>query len=830
MTKQFAVTGMTCAACSAHVERAVAQLPGVQSAAVNLMLGRLNASYDENQVTSQQIIDAVIRAGYGAREADESDLAPDKQQDEVVQRMGRRLLWSVICLVPLFYISMGHMMGLPVPGVFHENHLAMALTELALVIPILILNRAYFTVGFSRLFQASPNMDSLVALGAAAGLIYSLIEMGLLIAGRIQGIPDLYFESAGMILTLVTVGKYLEQRSRKKTTGAISALLRLAPDSAVVRRDGQEVTVPAAEIVVGDTVIVRQGGKIPVDGVVTAGTASVDESALTGESLPVEKGEGTTVSSATVVLSGYLELEARRVGSDTTLSQIVRLMEEAASSKAPISRLADRISAVFVPVVMGIALAAALLWHFVGGEGIRFCLSIGIAVLVISCPCALGLATPVAIMVGTGKAAQSGILIKSAESLELLGKAQTVVLDKTGTVTEGKPRVTDIVCAGITEEELLQVAASVEKPSEHPLSVAIGRAAEERGLALSPVTDFTAVPGGGVKAALDGAAVYAGNLDYMTRCGVDTAAVQEQARALARQGKTALYFARDTRLLGLIAVADVVKPDSAAAIKALQAAGREVVLLTGDNETTAQAIAKQVGVSRVIAQVLPTDKAACVEKLQKEGRCTVMVGDGINDAPALARADVGLAIGAGTDIAIKSADVVLMRSSLWDIVTAAELSRAVIRNIRENLFWAFIYNAIGIPVAAGVLYPALGITLNPMIAAAAMSLSSVCVVTNALRLRLWKGPACPVTEEKTTKENQTEKQEETGMNRTLTIEGMMCAHCVAHVESALNALPGVSAHVDLEKKTAAVTAGPEVTDDMLRKAVKDAGYEVTSIR
>ena len=830
MTKQFAVTGMTCAACSAHVERAVAQLPGVKTAAVNLMLGRLNASYDENQVTSQQIIDAVIRAGYGAREADESDLTPDKRQDEAVRRMGRRLLWSVICLVPLFYISMGHMMGLPVPGIFHEDHLAMALTELALVIPILILNRAYFTVGFSRLFQGSPNMDSLVALGAAAGLIYSLIEMGLLIAGRIQGMPDLYFESAGMILTLVTVGKYLEQRSRKKTTGAISALLRLAPDSAVVRRDGREVTVPAAEIEVGDTVIVRQGGKIPVDGVVTAGTASVDESALTGESLPVEKREGTTVSSATVVLSGYLELEARRVGGDTTLSQIVRLMEEAASSKAPISRLADRISAVFVPVVMGIALAAALLWHFVGGEGIRFCLSIGIAVLVISCPCALGLATPVAIMVGTGKAAQSGILIKSAESLELLGKAQTVVLDKTGTVTEGRPRVTDIVCAGMTEEELLQVAASVEKPSEHPLSLAIGQAAEERGLALSPVTDFTAVPGGGVHAVLDGAAVYAGNLDYMTQCGVDTTAVQEQARALARQGKTALYFARDTRLLGLVAVADVVKPDSAAAIKALQAAGREVVLLTGDNETTAQAIAEQVGVSRVIAQVLPTDKAACVEKLQKEGRCTVMVGDGINDAPALARADVGLAIGAGTDIAIESADVVLMRSSLWDIVTAAELSRAVIRNIRENLFWAFIYNAIGIPVAAGVLYPALGITLNPMIAAAAMSLSSVCVVTNALRLRLWKGPVCPVTEEKTTKNNQIEKQEETGMNRTLTVEGMMCAHCVAHVESALNALPGVSAHVDLEKKTAAVTAGPEVTDDMLRRAVKDAGYEVTAIR
>ena len=829
MTKQFAVTGMTCAACSAHVERAVSQLPGVQSAAVNLMLGRLNASYDESKVTSDQIIDAVIRAGYGAREADANDLAPDKQQDEVVRRMGRRLLWSAVCLVPLFYISMGHMLGLPVPGLFHENHLAMAIAELVLLLPILLLNRAYFTVGFSRLLQGSPNMDSLVALGAAAGLVYSLIEMGLLVADRIEGMPDLYFESAGMILTLVTVGKYLEQRSRKKTTGAISALLRLAPDSAVVRRGGRELTVPAEEIVAGDTVIVRQGGKIPVDGVVTAGTATVDESALTGESLPVEKGEGTAVSSATVVLSGYLELEARRVGSDTTLSQIVRLMEEAASSKAPISRLADRISAVFVPVVIGIALVSALLWYFAGGQGIRFCLSIGIAVLVISCPCALGLATPVAIMVGTGKAAQSGILIKSAESLELLGKTQTVVLDKTGTVTEGKPRVTDIVCTGSTETELLRVAASVEKPSEHPLSVAIGQAAREWELKLFPVTDFTSVPGG-VRATLDGSVVCAGNLDYMTRCGVDTQAVSDTARALAEQRKTALYFARENRLLGLIAVADVVKPDSAAAIAALRSAGREVVLLTGDNETTARAIARQVGVERVLAQVLPADKADCVAKLQKEGRCTAMVGDGINDAPALARADVGLAIGAGTDIAIESADVVLMRSSLWDIVTATELSRSVIRNIRQNLFWAFIYNAIGIPVAAGVLYPALGITLNPMIAAAAMSLSSVCVVTNALRLRLWKGPTCPVMQEKTTKENQTMNQEETDMKKILTVEGMMCTHCSGRVESALNALPGVSAHVDLEKKTATVTAAPEVTDAMLRKAVEDAGYKVTKIQ
>ena len=824
MTMQFAVTGMTCAACSAHVERAAAQVPGVEKAAVNLMLGRLNVTFDESVASPEQIVDAVVHAGYGARPADESDLAPDKQQDEVVKRMGRRLLWSVVCLVPLFYISMGHMMGLPVPMIFHTQPLALALAELALVIPIIILNRAYFTVGFSRLFQGSPNMDSLVALGAAAGLIYSLIEMYLLAAGHMEGMADLYFESAGMILTLVTVGKYLEQRSRKKTTGAISALLRLAPDSAVVRRDGEEVTIPAAEIRVGDTVIVRQGGKIPVDGVVTKGSASVDESALTGESLPVEKALGADVSSATVMLSGYLELEARRVGSDTTLSQIVRLMEEAASSKAPISRLADRISAVFVPVVIGIALASALLWYFVGGESVRFCLSIGIAVLVISCPCALGLATPVAIMVGTGKAAQSGILIKSAESLELLGKAQTIVLDKTGTVTEGKPKVTDIVCCGVPEEELLGLAASVEAPSEHPLSVAISQAAQERGLTVSPVADFAAVAGGGVQAVLNGQKIYAGNKKFMESIGTSTDAVQERAEILAAQGKTALYFAREGELLGLIAVADVVKPDSAAAIKALQGSGHEVVLLTGDNQVTAEAIARQVGVQRVLAQVLPTDKAACVESLQKEGRCTVMVGDGINDAPALARADVGLAIGAGTDIAIESADVVLMRSSLWDIVTATSLSRAVIRNIRENLFWAFIYNAIGIPVAAGVLHPALGLTLNPMIAAAAMSLSSVCVVTNALRLRLWKGSVCPKSEK------ETMQKEDAGMERTLTIEGMMCAHCSGRVESALNALAGVTARVDLEKKTATVTARAEVSDDALRKAVEDAGYKVTGIR
>ena len=823
MIKQFAVTGMTCAACSAHVERAAGQVPGVQEAAVNLMLGRLHVTYDESVTSPQAIIDAVIRSGYGAREADEADLAPDKQQEETVRRMGQRLLWSALCLVPLFYISMGHMMGLPVPMIFHTQPLVLALAELALLLPILILNRGYFTVGFTRLFRGSPNMDSLVALGAAAGIVYSLIEMYLLTAGHVTGMPDLYFESAGMILTLVTVGKYLEQRARKKTTGAISALLRLAPDSAVVRRHGEEITLPAAEILEGDTVIVRQGGKIPVDGVVTKGSAWVDESALTGESLPLEKTEGCAVSSATVVQSGYMEMEARRVGSDTTLSQIVRLMEEAASSKAPISRLVDRVSAVFVPVVITIALTASLLWYFAGGESVRFCLSVGIAVLVISCPCALGLATPVAIMVGTGKAAQSGILIKSAESLELLGRARAVVLDKTGTVTEGKPRVTDIVCASATEEELLQIAASVEAPSEHPLSVAISRAAQERGLPLSPVTEFAAVAGGGVQALLDGQRVLAGNEAFMKSVRISEA-MRDQAKTLASQGKTALYFAREGELLGFIAVADVVKADSRAAIEALRETGREVVLLTGDNQVTAEAIAEQVGVGRVLAQVLPTDKAACVEKLQKEGLCTIMVGDGINDAPALARADVGMAIGAGTDIAIESADVVLMRSSLWDVVTATNLSRAVIRNIRENLFWAFIYNAVGIPVAAGVLYPMWGITLNPMIAAAAMSMSSVCVVANALRLRLWRGPICPKVE------NRRIQKEKNGMERIMSIEGMMCTHCSGRVESVLNALPGVRAKVDLEKKIAVISAGAEVTNDALRKAVEDAGYIVKEIR
>lgn len=837
MTEQFAVTGMTCAACSAHVEKAVSRLSGVQSAPVNLMLGSMTVTYDEKAVTEGDIIAAVKAAGYGASPASQTDQGQlRRDQDAALRRRKKHLIWSVVFLVPLFYLSMGHMMGLPLPQVLHTHPLLLACLQLALVIPILILNRNYFTVGFSRLVKLSPNMDSLVAVGAAAGLVYSLIEMGLLAAGQVSGMPDLYFESAGMILTLVTVGKYLEERSRGKTTGAISALLALAPESAVVRRQGQELTIPTEEIVAGDTVIVRQGGRIPVDGVITDGHAAVDESAITGESLPVEKVPGDAVTSATVTSSGYLELRATRVGGDTTLSQIIRLMEEAASSKAPISRLADRISGIFVPAVMAISLTAALLWAFVGGMDVRFCLSIAIAVLVISCPCALGLATPVAIMVGTGQAAQQGILIKSAESLELLHKVQTVVLDKTGTVTMGQPRVTDILCAsGVTEEELLCVAASAEKPSEHPLAHAIVEESQARHIPLCPVSGFRSVPGGGIQATLSGEAVLAGNAGYLAQNGVSLAAMEADAHRLAEDGKTPLFFAESGHLLGCIAVADVVKPDSAKAIAALRRMGRRVVLLTGDNQRTANAIARQIGVDQVIAQVLPQDKAKCVAQLQQQGQRVAMVGDGVNDAPALAQADVGLAIGAGTDIAIESADVVLMKSSLLDIPAAMDLSRAVLRNIKQNLFWAFFYNSIGIPVAAGVLYPALHLTLNPMLAAAAMSLSSVCVVSNALRLRGWKppffadqpAPTAPLPESAVF---QSQGKEENTVNKTIHIDGMMCTHCTGRVEKALNDLPGVEATVDLDSKSAAVTCTPDVSDDTLRQAVEDAGYHVTGIR
>jgi len=837
MKQTFQVTGMTCSACSAHVEKAVGKLGGVEACPVNLMMGSMTVTYDENATNADQIIAAVIDAGYGARRAEEADRSKlSAQQDEALSAMRRRLLWSVVCLIPLFYLAMGHMMGLPVPHWFFASETGLwgfAAIQIALLIPILILNRTYFIVGFSRLFKGAPNMDTLVALGAAAGIVYSLIT---LIAGTADyHMPEFYFESAGMILTLVTVGKFMEQRSRGKTTGAISALLALAPESAVVKRDGKEVTVGVEEIRTGDIVVVRQGGKIGVDGVVIAGQAAVDESALTGESLPVEKTVGDALAAATVCRSGYLEMEATRVGSDTTLAQIVKLMEEAASSKAPISRLADKISGIFVPVVITIALLSALLWYFAGHMPLHFCLSVGIAVLVISCPCALGLATPVAIMVGTGKAAEQGILIKSAESLETLHKVDTVVLDKTGTVTEGKPRVTDILCLnGLEENRLLAIAAAVEQPSEHPLSHAILEAAHQRGLPLTPVSKFASVPGGGVEAVLDGAVIRAGNARLMEQHGIDISAFAGHAAALAENGKTPLFFARDTVLLGIIAVADVVKPHSLDAIRQLQQMGKKVVLLTGDNQRTANAIAAELGIDQVIAQVLPADKAEKVESLRRQGRTVAMVGDGINDAPALATADVGIAIGAGTDVAIESADVVLMKISLQEIPTAIALSAAVIRNIRQNLFWAFFYNSIGIPVAAGILYPAFGITLNPMIAAAAMSMSSVCVVSNALRLRLWKMAAQPElpaqsNEEPVIEDVKEEMKEETTMTRTMKIEGMMCTHCSGRVEKVLNALEGVTATVDLQAGTASVTCEAAVTDELLRKTVEDAGYDVVSI-
>ena len=834
MTEKFVVTGMTCAACAAHVERAANSVPGVRDASVNLMLGTLTCQRDDS-VDPAAIVSAVTAAGYGA--APESEVRRDlrAEQDASAKAMGRRLLWSAVCLVPLFYLSMGHMMGLPVPAFMHTEPLLAGILLLVLTVPILLLNRSYFTVGFSRLCKGSPNMDSLVALGAAAGLVYSLIELALLAAGRVTGMPDLYFESAGMILTLVTVGKYLEERSKGKTTGAITALLALAPESAVVRRDGKEVTVPTGDIRPGETVIVRQGGRIGVDGTVTAGGGTVDESALTGESMPVEKTVGDRAVSATILTGGYLELTAERVGEDTTLSQIIRLMEQAAGGKAPISRLADRISAVFVPVVIAIAVLASVLWAAVGGMGVRFCLSIGIAVLVISCPCALGLATPVAITVATGKAAERGVLVKSAASLELMGRVDTVVLDKTGTVTEGKPRVTDVLCAaGMDESALLSAAASLEKPSEHPLAGAIVAEAETRKLTLHPASDFSAVAGGGVTASVAGVKLLAGNEAFMEQSGVAVSAELHSAAAqLAEDGKTPLFVAGNGALLGVVAVADVVKRDSAAAVAALRSMGCEVVLLTGDNRRTADAIARQVGVSRVIAQVLPQDKARVVRELQASGGRVAMVGDGINDAPALVTADVGLAIGAGTDVAIESADIVLMKNSLMDVADAVSLSRATLRNIRQNLFWAFFYNSVGIPVAAGALYPAWGLTLNPMLAAAAMSLSSVCVVGNALRLRSWKsGGAAAKTVAKPSQPvydtcNQCSKEADTMSKKTVTIKGMMCAHCVSHVEKALTAL-GVQADVDLATGTAVVTG--DVSDDALRKAITDAGYEVVDIK
>ena len=844
MKQKFNVTGMTCSACSAHVTKAVEKLPGVSSVNVNLLGGSMLVEYDPGAESPESIIAAVDDAGYGAalptsKGGAKADAAPAVDMEAELLGMKRRFVISLCFLLPLFYIAMGHMMGWPLPHFFHDsrNALSFALIQFLLVLPIMYVNDKYYKVGFKTLLHGSPNMDSLIALGSLAAVVYGVAALFQISYGMGHGDAervskwsmDLYFESAGMILTLITLGKYLETRSKGKTSEAISRLMDLAPKTATVLRDGAEVEIPVEDVAVGDLILVRAGASIPVDGEVTEGTSSVDESSLTGESIPVEKGPGDRVVAASINKSGSFTFRATRVGDDTTLAQMIALVDEAASSKAPIAKLADQVAGIFVPTVIGIALVTAAVW-LVLGYGVEHALTAGVAVLVISCPCALGLATPVAIMVGTGKGAENGILIKSAEALETLHTVSTVVLDKTGTVTEGRPRVTDLYPGeGITTEELLCVAASLEKPSEHPLAEAIVREAEERKIPLVPVRDFEAVHGRGVRAEVQGSYYLAGNRAMMEESGIDLGAEHLMADGLAENGKTPLYFAQDGRLIGLIAVADTVKPSSAEAMRGFRALGIDVVMLTGDNQRTADAIGRELGVTKVIAEVLPQDKEAVIASLQTEGRRVAMVGDGINDAPALARSDVGLAIGAGTDVAIESADIVLMKSDLLDAVTAVELSKATIRNVKQNLFWAFIYNIIGIPLAAGVWFPLTGWQLNPMFAAAAMSLSSVSVVSNALRLKLFKPRRShPAESVPTGADGHIDmKKEVCQMEKKLTIDGMMCQHCVAHVSKALNSLPGVTASVDLDTKTATVSG--TASDEALKKAVEEAGYSVVSI-
>ena len=850
MKQKFNVSGMTCSACSAHVEKSVAKTEGVQSVEVSLLTNSMQVVYDESRIDPAKIIRAVEQSGYGASLPQKgapaaSAAAPASSPADAVKQMKRRLILSFCFLIPLFYLSMGHMMGLPIPHFFHgtENALTFAFTQLLLTLPVAYLNRAYFQVGFKTLFRGSPNMDSLVAIGSSASILYGIFAIYQIGYGFGHGdlervrqyAMDLYFEGASMILTLITLGKYLETKSKGKTSEAITRLMDLAPKSATVLRDGQEIQIPVEQVAVGDTVVVRPGQSIPVDGVILEGSSFVDESAITGESIPVEKSAGDSVTAATINKSGAFRFRATKIGDDTTLSQIIALMEEASASKAPISKLADKVAGVFVPVVMGIAVLAAAVWLLLG-QSFSFALSIGIAVLVISCPCALGLATPVAIMVGTGKGAENGILIKSAEALETAHTVNTVVLDKTGTVTEGRPRLTGIYpAAGITEERLLQIAASLETLSEHPLAQAIVSSAKERGIVLLSSSGFQALSGLGLSALLEGESYLAGNERLMGQNGVSLKGMDAVAGHLAEEGKTPLYFAKGQTLLGIIAVADVAKPTSAQAIDEMKQLGLEVVMLTGDNQRTADAIGRQLGVSQVIAQVLPQDKEQKIRQLQQNGKKVAMVGDGINDAPALARADVGIAIGAGTDIALEAADIVLMKNDLLDAVTAIHLSRAVIRNVKENLFWAFLYNTIGIPIAAGVFFSIWGWKLDPMFAAAAMSLSSVCVVSNALRLRFFKphrsrqNTAQPVLEKPMEKPKSNNEKGETTMKKTLKIDGMMCSHCTGRVSQVLNAIDGVSAEVSLEDKAAYLTMDAEIADEILVKAVTDAGYTVVEV-
>ena len=893
--EKFHITGMTCAACQANITRNVGKLDGVEEVNVSLLANQMTVAYDEEKTDEQAIIHAVTEIGYGA-----SGTGTEAQKDsgfgkewqsrremteENQKEMKRRLITSVAILIPLMYVAMGPMMSLPVPGflVGMENSLISALTQLLLTVPVMIINRHFYQSGFKALVKKAPNMDSLVAIGSAAAFVYGVFSMYRMAYGFGHGDMDLvhqyghelYFESCAMILTLITVGKYLEARSKAKTSDALRKLVDLAPKTAVVLRDGIEQVIPAENVTAGDIVVIKPGGSIPVDGVVTEGHGYVDQAAITGESVPVEKNAGDEVISATINKNGSFRFRASRVGDDTTLAQIIRLVDEAGNTKAPIARLADRVSGVFVPTVIIIAILTAIVW-LIAGQSFEFALSNAIAVLVISCPCALGLATPVAIMVGTGKAAEYGILIKSAVSLETLHSIDTVVLDKTGTITVGHPSVTDVILWNKknTREEFLAEAAAVEAGSEHPLAVAVVEKAGQEGLVLPKAEAFDSLAGRGVSAVIKGKRYLAGNMAFLQENGLLKQPelqkkVQEQADSLASEGKTPLLFACDEELEGIIAVADTVRETSKAALRQFKEAGLKVVMLTGDNRITAEAIRKRLDIEEAIYEVMPTQKESCIRELQEKGHKVAMVGDGINDAPALTRADVGIAIGAGTDIAIDSADVVLMKDSLADVVTAIDLSKSVIRNIRMNLFWAFFYNVCGIPVAAGLLYPMFNIRLSPMIGAAAMSLSSVCVVTNALRLRFFKGKTVPSDAAEEQKKNETAdsgtaqlrtaersaaddnrepdkeaikevKEERNGekmpsgkgekeMEKVIEVEGMMCAHCQMHVQKALAAVEGVSeAAVDLEAKKAVVKLSQEVSDETLMKAVEDAGYTAVS--
>ncbi|MDD3261311.1 MAG: heavy metal translocating P-type ATPase [Oscillospiraceae bacterium] len=847
--EKFTVTGMTCAACQAHVEKAVNSLAGVEACNVSLLSGMMSVQFDPASVTEKAICAAVKKGGYGARpmgqhSAVEEEISARERAEKERQSMKKRLIASIVFFIPLFYIAMGHMAGLPLPPFLSgmQNAVTYGMVQFLLVLPIIYINRSYFVNGYRSLFQRSPNMDSLIAIGATAAVVYGIFAICRMGSGLAAGDMalaekyhhDLYFESAGTILTLITVGKYLESRSRGQTTEAVEKLLDLKPQTAVVLRGGAEQEIPAEEVQQGDLVVVRPGEAIPVDGVVTEGNSAVDQSAITGESMPVEKQVGDEVAAATINGTGRFVFRATKVGDDTALAQIIRLVEDAGSSKAPIARLADKIAGVFVPIVMSIAAVTAIVWLCLG-YGSEFALRAGIAVLVISCPCALGLATPVAIMVGTGRGAQFGILYKSAEALETAHAVDTVVLDKTGTLTAGRPEVTDLLAQPpFTKKELLQTAAALEQPSEHPLAQAVLREAAAKGIVPAAVTEFQAVPGRGVRAKIGESEYEAGNVGMMRDCGADISPLQKQTEKLAQEGKTPLFLAKGSTLMGLAAAADPIKPSSRAAIQAFQKLGVSVIMLTGDHKQTAEAIRKKLGIDHAVAEVLPQDKEQQVRSLQEAGHKVAMVGDGINDAPALTRADVGIAIGAGTDIAIEAADVVLMKSDPQDAAAAIELSRAVIRNVKENLFWAFFYNTLGIPLAAGVFYPLLGWQLNPMFAAAAMSFSSVFVVTNALRLRFFKPKSIqPVQDTAAQKIKQTENHQtadirkgEPTMTKTISVEGMMCEHCKAHVENALQGVPGVAkAEVSLEQKQAKVTCSGEVTDKALQKAVKEAGYE-----